>query len=131
MRYVKFTAVLLLFFHFVLYSQDEKRRIRDIVPEIEQYKDRVIVMNLKLKYVDRIFEKIVFYDSENVDIEFDISGKEKKYLLKNDLLNIHEGMLYSVKFRVIGEGNLGGILGEIAGFTPVLLEDIPESGDTP
>ena len=33
--------------------------IRDIVADIDQQKDRIIVMNLKLKYIDRIFEKIV------------------------------------------------------------------------
>jgi len=131
MKYIKLAAVFVLLFQLSVYCQNETEKIRNIVPDIEQYKDRIIVMNLKLKYIDRIFEKIVFYDSDNIDIEFDISGKEKKKLLNKDLLNIHEGMLYAVRFKVIGEGNLGGLLGEIIGFTPVILDDIPESRGKP
>ena len=82
-------------------------------------------MQLKLKQIDRIFEKIIFYDSENIDIEFDISAKDVKKKLEKDMLNIHEGMLYRVTFIVTGTGNLGGLIGNIQSFTPVFLEKIP------
>ncbi len=102
------------------------RLISDIISGIEGYKEKTIVLDLRLKYHDRIFEKIIFYDSENVDIEFDISGKERRKLLADDLLNIHEGMTYRVTFRVIGSGSLGGLTGDLAGFKPLIIEKIPE-----
>lgn len=98
-----------------------------IIASIDNYKGETVTLNLRLKYLDRIFEKIIFYDSENIDIEFDISGKERKKALANDLMNLHEGMLYYVKFKVIYTGNLGGLLGEIESFKPVILENIPQS----
>ena len=83
-------------------------------------------MRLRLRNVDNVFEKIVFYDADNIDIEFDISDKQKRKTLYNDLLNIHEGMLYEVKFTIIGNGTLGGLIGELQGFSPVIIEKIPE-----
>ncbi|HPF07200.1 MAG TPA: hypothetical protein PK293_14265 [Spirochaetota bacterium] len=122
-------ARLLLFIVFIsaaVYGEDKEGSLGKIIAEIDNYKDKTVTLELRLKHLDRIFEKIVFYDSENIDIEFDISGKERKKALARDLLNLHEGMLYSVTFRVIGSGNLGGLLGEIQGFKPIVIEIIPE-----
>lgn len=119
--------MLLLLFSPALYSVDENGGLGKIIAEIDSYKDRTVTLNLRLKHVDRIFEKIVFYDSSNIDIEFDISGKERKRALRDDLLNIHEGMLYSVTFRVIGTGSLGGLLGEVEGFKPLIIDLIPQN----
>ena len=119
--------MLLLLFSPTLYSVDENGGLGKIIAEIDSYKYRTVTLNLRLKHVDRIFEKIVFYDSSNIDIEFDISGKERKRALRDDLLNIHEGMLYSVTFRVIGTGNLGGLLGEVEGFKPLIIDLIPQN----
>ena len=122
-------ARLLLFIVFIsaaVYGEDKEGSLGKIIAEIDNYKDQTITLELRLKHLDRIFEKIVFYDSENIDIEFDISVKERKKALARDLLNLHEGMLYSVTFRVIGSGNLGGLLGEIQGFKPIVIEIIPE-----
>ncbi|HPR38431.1 MAG TPA: hypothetical protein PLT13_12620 [Spirochaetota bacterium] len=122
-------ARLLLFIVFIsaaVYGEDKEGSLGKIIAEIDNYKDKTVTLELRLKHLDRIFEKIVFYDSENIDIEFDISVKERKKALARDLLNLHEGMLYSVTFRVIGSGNLGGLLGEIQGFKPIVIEIIPE-----
>ncbi|HPJ42123.1 MAG TPA: hypothetical protein P5120_08435 [Spirochaetota bacterium] len=122
-------ARLLLFIVFIsaaVYGEDKEGSLGKIIAEIDNYKDKTVTLELRLKHLDRIFEKIVFYDSDNIDIEFDISGKERKKALARDLLNLHEGMLYSVTFRVIGSGNLGGLLGEIQGFKPIVIEIIPE-----
>ena len=122
-------ARLLLFIVFIsaaVYGEDKEGSLGKIIAEIDNYKDQTITLELRLKHLDRIFEKIVFYDSDNIDIEFDISGKERKKALARDLLNLHEGMLYSVTFRVIGSGNLGGLLGEIQAFKPIVIEIIPE-----
>ena len=117
-------SIILLFLSSPLYSGDNLT-ISSIVSEIESYRNKSITMTLKLKYIDRIFEKIVFYDSENIDIEFDISGKELKKRLNRDLLNVHEGMAYRVSFTITGTGHLGGLVGDIEGFKPAFLDKIP------
>lgn len=99
--------------------------ISSIIADIDSYKNKSVTMTLRLKYIDRIFEKIVFYDSENIDIEFDISDKELKKRLNRDMLNIHEGMIYRVSFSVSGRGHLGGLMGDLQGFKPAFLEKIP------
>ncbi len=99
--------------------------ISKIVYEIDVYQNKPVNMTLKLKQVDKIFEKIIFYDSENIDIEFDVSGKEAKKRLRNDMLNLHEGMAYRVSFIVTGTGNLGGLIGILESFTPLFLDKIP------
>jgi len=129
MRLGRIIFVLLFFAVTNLYGEEREGSLGRIISEIDNYEDRTITLDLRLKHLDRIFEKIVFYDSENIDIEFDTSGKERKKALARDLLNLHEGMLYSVTFRVIGTGNLGGLLGEIEGFKPLVIDIIPEKRD--
>ena len=120
------TAILLILFQAASYPADgDDKLISDIIANIDNYKNQTIAINLKLKYVDKIFEKIVFYDAENIDIEFDISGKTKKKQLSKNLINIHEGMMYRVKFTVIGSGTIGGITGELHEFVPLILDNIP------
>lgn len=106
-------------------ADNENLLISGIIVNIDNYKNNTLVLNLRLKYIDRIFEKIVFYDSENVDVEFDISGKAKRTELSANLINIHEGMMYRVRFTVIGAGSLGGLTGDLHEFTPVILDIIP------
>ena len=113
----------------ILFAQTENITIGRIISEIDSFKDKTITVDMRLKYVDHIFDKIIFYDSENVDVEFDISGKEKKKELSDNLINIHEGMLYHVTFRVIGTGSLGGLTGSLNEFIPVIVDKIPEKGD--
>jgi len=106
-------------------AENENLLISEIIINIDNYKNSTITLNLRLKYVDHIFEKIVFYDSENADVEFDISGKAKKTELAGNLINIHEGMMYRVKFTIVGAGTLGGLTGDLHEFTPVILDIIP------
>lgn len=119
-------TITILFVSILLYSaENENLLISEIIVNIENYKNNTLTVNLRLKYLDRIFEKIVFYDSENVDIEFDISGKAKRKELSADLINIHEGMMFRVKFTVVGAGTLGGLTGDLKEFTPVVFDLIP------
>lgn len=121
----KKSLILILIILPVLLRADMNLTISRIVVEMDSYRNNPVTMELKLKQIDRIFEKIIFYDSENIDIEFDISAKEIKKRLSKDMLNIHEGMAYRVSFIVTGTGNLGGLIGILESFTPVFLEKIP------
>lgn len=125
---LKFLLPLLVVFT-TLGAQDEKLTLSAIVRDIESWKNKPIEMNLKLKKVDYLFEKIVFYDTDNINIEFSISDKKKKKELSGDLLNAHDGVLYSVKFTILGSGNLGGLIGELHGFKPVFSGYVPERGE--
>jgi hypothetical protein len=119
-------AILFIFYQAASYSAEgDNTLISDIIDDIDNYKNKTISINLKLKYVDKIFEKIVFYDTENIDIEFDISGKVKKKQLSENLINIHEGMIYRVKFTVIGSGAIGGLTGDLHEFVPLIFDKIP------
>jgi hypothetical protein len=122
-------TIIFLLFSTISYSADnENILISEIVADIDNYKNQVLTINLRLKYIDRIFEKIVFYDSENADIEFDISGKVKRKQLAGNLINIHEGMIYRVKFTAVGAGAIGGLTGDLHEFIPVIFDKIPEGG---
>lgn len=99
--------------------------LKEIISDINSYKNKTISMKLKLKNIDSIFEKITFYDSKNNDIEFDYSSKELQSKLKNDFLNLHEGMEYIVVFRIKDAGNLGRISANLESFIPAILELLP------
>ncbi len=103
----------------------DKILLLDIKSNIEKYKQKTVTMKLKLKYVDNIFEKIVFYDRKNSDIEFDISSQGSPKHLKWNLLDLHEGLDYYVTFRITGVGNLNQINAELVKFTPCVLDKIP------
>ena len=102
--------------------------LMEIAAHINDYKSKTITLRLRLKHVDRIFEKIIFYDKKNHDIEFDISTREIKKRLAPDMLNLHEGMDYNVTFVVQNVGNMGGIIAELKGFKPVILDSVPGGG---
>ena len=86
---LRILILLLLFASAALCLEDREGSIGKIISEIDNYKDKTVTLQLRLKHLDRIFEKITFYDSENIDVEFDISGKERKKMLARDLLNLH------------------------------------------
>lgn len=125
---LKFLIPLIMFFS-TLGAQDEKLSLSAIVCDIDSWKNKPVEMNLKLKKIDHLFEKIVFYDAENINIEFSITDKKKKKELAGDILNAHDGVLYRVKFTILGSGNLGGLIGELHGFTPVFFDNVPEMGE--
>jgi hypothetical protein len=101
------------------------RYLREIAGDIGNYRGKIVTMELKLKELDSVFERITFYDSKNHDIVFDISSKEKKKSLKSALLNLHCGMNYHVTFRVNDVGSLGTVMGELVDFSPVFMKVLP------
>lgn len=111
-------------------SPDEKvLLLKEIAENINNYKAKTITMQLKLKHLDRIFEKIIFYDKKNHDIEFDISSKITRKRLSSDMLNLHEGLDYFVTFTIQKVGNLGEVMGDLLGFKPVFLDSVPVSNE--
>jgi hypothetical protein len=108
-----------------LNGEEKKILLNDISSHIKDYEKKKVTLILKLKYVDNIFQRIIFYDSKNTDIEFDISSKELREKLKNDMLNLHRGMDYTVSFTVRKLGNLGGVIADLDGFKPVIIDKIP------
>lgn len=134
MPYMKrIVLILLLFFSINGFPQninetDEKNNLLSVIAKnIHNYKSKTITLHLKLKHLDKIFEKITFYDKKNHDIEFDISDRFLKKRIASDMLNLHEGMEYYVTFVIQNVGNLGQIIGELKGFKPVVLEKVPEN----
>jgi len=97
----------------------------EIAASINTYKTKTITLRLRLKQVDRIFEKIVFYDTKNHDIEFSISDRDLKKGLAADMLNVHQGLEYNVTFTVRDAGSAGNILADLKGFKPVILDALP------
>ena len=112
-------------------AQDKKNRdardvlLSEIAAKIGEYKNKTVTLRLKLKNVDRIFEKISFYDAKNNDIEFDISSKETKKLIIQDMQNLHEGMGYLVTFTIRNIGKNSEVTADLLGFTPAVLDFLP------
>lgn len=125
---LKFSIFFMMFFT-ALIAKNGNLNLSEIVRDVESWKNKPVEMNLKLKKVDYLFEKIVFYDIDNINIEFSISDKKKKKDLSGDLLNAHDGVLYRVRFTILGSGNLGGLIGELHGFTPVFSDYVPERAE--
>jgi hypothetical protein len=116
-----------------VYAQDEKAikpeymLLKDISASIATYKDKTMTLRLKLKMMDRVFNKIVFYDRKNIDIEFDVTKTAEKRFASS-MLNLHEGMEYFVTFKVLDAGSLGMVIAELISFEPVIMGKLPEGG---
>ncbi|TAL30462.1 MAG: hypothetical protein EPN93_19610 [Spirochaetes bacterium] len=106
----------------------ENITLGELAEKMDSWKGKTITLRLKLKLVDYIFRKIVFYDRKNYDLEFDIAPRMKDEAFASMLLNAREGAEYLVTFEVQRLGNLGYVVGDIRGFTPVALEKLPEGG---
>jgi hypothetical protein len=135
-KYIICLCLIITLFYVYLYPQDRQDQreaqvknplLTEIAASIDSYKSKTITLRLKLKHVDKIFEKITFYDAKNHDIEFDISTRQIKKKLAVDMLNLHEGLDYNVTFTVQNIGNLGQIIAELKGFKPVLLDSVPDT----
>ena len=100
----------------------------DIAADIDAYRSRTVTLTLKLKRVDAVFEKIVFYDRKNHDIAFDISSRETRRRISRDMRNLHPGVAYRVTFIVRDRGSLGEVIGDIGGFKPAFLDAVPGGG---
>jgi hypothetical protein len=114
-----------------VYSQEKRKAektdilLADIAANSAAYKSKTITARLRLKHVDRTFERITFYDRKNHDIEFDISSRRIKKRIAADMRDLHEGMEYFVTFMVEKTDGAGGIIAELQGFRPVILEYLP------
>lgn len=124
----KLITILLFLNTASLYSQNyEKILLNDIINNAEQYNNKNITLKLRLKNLDNIFNKIIFYDRKNIDIVFDISELKKTALFKTRLLNIKEGLEYIVEFTVKDiVKETGFISGELIDFKPEILFKLPE-----
>jgi hypothetical protein len=101
--------------------------LNELAGASEEYEGKKITLILKFKTLDRIFNKIYFYDRKNIDIVFDIAIQADMAEYTNEILNLREGMDYSVTFLFDGMGNIGLIKGELIRFTPVILSKLPRS----
>lgn len=126
MKRLSFCFAILAFAQIVFSQRVDNIELGAIATDISQYRNKTLTLMLKLKNLDRIFERITFYDAKNHDIEFDISAREIRKKLRGDMLNLHEGLDYYVTFKVNDVGNLGLIIAEIFEFKPVLIHALPE-----
>lgn len=99
--------------------------LADIAANITAYKGKTITLRLKLKYMDAVFNRLVFYDRKNIDVEFDVEHIAKDRKRAPAFLNLHGGMEYLVTFRVIDVGKMGLVMGELEGFVPLALYKLP------
>jgi hypothetical protein len=96
-----------------------------IAASIDSYKGKTMSMILRLRNTDYGMERIIFYDADNVDIVFDITGYAKNKKLKGNLLNAREGVRFNVSF-IVKEVNPDGLIsGELIEFTPFFIEKLP------
>ncbi|MGL4370753.1 MAG: hypothetical protein ACRCUT_13940 [Spirochaetota bacterium] len=96
-----------------------------IAEKIDSYKGREAVLSLRLRNIDYTMEKIVFYDAENIDIVFDLSGYRKNKAILSSLSDAHSGVLYSVRCEITGIGQDGLVTGKLLSFSPEFLRKIP------
>jgi len=80
-----FITLFLSLFNVIDAQVEKKNRLTSIVQSIDQYKGKSVLMIMKLRDVDYVMEKITFYDSDNIDIVFDIAGYVKKPALKKSM----------------------------------------------
>jgi hypothetical protein len=119
----------------VIHSQDKKTvekketLLAEIAARIGEYKNKTVTLKLKLKQVDRIFEKICFYDGKNHDIEFDVSSIDTKKLIISNMDDIHEGMVYLVTFKIRNVGKNNEVVADLLSFKPALLDSLPTGGN--
>ncbi len=101
--------------------------LSEVITSFDQFNEKEIYLDMRLKKTDYTFEKIAFYDTNNLDIIFDISGFEKNPIIKKDLINAHPGVSYKVVFVVTGINNDSQISGKLIRFTPLSLDKIISS----
>ncbi len=107
-------------------SDTETKTAVEILSELNEYSGKEITMRLRLKYIDRVFEKIVFYDKKNYDVEFDINRKVL-HVPAEKIRGLHEGLEYIVNFRVKGVGGNRTLAGELLKLEPAFLVKVPEN----
>lgn len=84
-----------------------------------------VIMKLRFKMYDEIFERLTFYDNKNIDIEFDVSSKESKKNHSDKIGFLCEGAEYMVVFSVKEYAPGGKIYGVLKEFRPAVIEKLP------
>lgn len=121
-----FVVCVILLLNGALSARDyEDILLSDIASDISSYKGKTLSLRLRLKYMDTIFNRLVFYDKKNVDIEFDVESLLKDVKKRNAFLNLHNGMEYVVTFSVSEVGKMGILIGELKDFIPLALLKLP------
>jgi hypothetical protein len=88
------------------------------------YRGKELHLHLRLKNADLVMEKIWFYDTENVDIVFDLTGYEKDQKLSDSMVDAHPGVVYDV-ICIPESMSRGGVMtGKLISFEPLFLEKI-------
>jgi hypothetical protein len=124
-------TILIIVIAVSIHSQEKKKPektdilLADMAANIPSYKGKTVTLRLKLKHVDRTFERITFYDRKNHDIEFDISSRRIRKRIAADMHDLHEGMEYFVTFTVEKTDDTGNVIAELQGFKPAMLEYLP------
>ncbi len=99
--------------------------LKELAEGIDSYKGKTLTLKLRYKMLNRLSNKIIFYDKRNYDIEFDVEPMVKEEAFTNMMLNAREGVEYLVTFDVVRLGSLGYVVGALKRFTPVALEKLP------
>ncbi len=101
--------------------------LNEIADNIDNFKGKTVTMELKLKYYDHIFNVLTFYDTDNIDISFDIKELQNEPRFKKQMLNLYRGRSYTVTFEVLKRGNLGLLIGKLIEVEPSFIKNIPEN----
>jgi hypothetical protein len=122
--------IIILLFGFAVTSllfaqQQENLILNDIAGDISNYKNKTVTIKLKLKNLDSVFDKIVFYDRKNIDIVFDIAELKKEEAFRKQALNLHQGLEYYVVFTVKELTAKNNVIGDLRSFSPVILSKLP------
>jgi hypothetical protein len=110
---------------FLFSEQQENLILNDIVANISNYKNKTVTIKLKLKNMDSVFDKIIFYDRKNIDIIFDIAELKKDKTFQKQALNLHHGLEYYVVFIVKELTEKNNVIGDLKNFSPVILSKLP------
>ena len=93
-----------------------------MVENFDEYKDKEITVNLRLRSLDRELQYIIFYDSKNRNISFDYSNSRpiKRLIKANPLL--HDGLVYKVRFIPRDLDERSNIKADLLGYEPLFFE---------
>ena len=98
--------------------------LSSLAASIVSTKGQRTTMELRLRNIDMVMEKIWFYDKENVDIVFDIHRWEKNPVLVRSMENAHPGVRYRVVFSPESVMTQGILEGKLESFEPVFLDKL-------
>lgn len=124
-KFKKRFLLLVFLIPIILVPASAQNFLYEISQSIEKYKNKQIVMALKLKRYDTVFQVITFYDKKNHDITFDCIELVNEPWFIQQRLNLHPGMDYTVTFIVKGVGNLREVIADLKHFEPVILQKLP------